>query len=95
MRLIICFGAFALLAGCDASKDELESTKATLTTVTKERDDFKSQLAAAQQQIATDKAELAKAKTAEAATKAPAPANGKSATAPATPAAKSKNPHKS
>jgi hypothetical protein len=65
MKAILCLGVLVMLAGCDGSRVELESTKATLGNVTRERDDFKVQVATLQQQLTTTKAELAKAKAAE------------------------------
>jgi hypothetical protein len=41
------------VVGCDASKAELEKTRATLATVTQERDVLKAQLDAAKAQAAT------------------------------------------
>jgi hypothetical protein len=78
MKWMMCLGVVAMLVGCDASKDELESTKTTLASVTKERDDLKTQVGALQQQLDASKADLAKAKAApqagtSTATKTPAP----------------------
>ena len=61
MKTMLCLGVLAMLVGCDGSRVELESTKATLANVTRERDDFKVQVATLQQQLATSKADLAKA----------------------------------
>ena len=91
MKWIMGMGIVAMLVGCDASKDQLTSTQSQLASVTKERDDLKSQLATTQQQLDATKAELAKAKTTAAAT----PPTAAPATAGKTePAAKSKH-HKS
>jgi len=63
MRLLMCLGLLTMLgAGCDSSKQELESTKSTLADVSKERDDLKTQLANVQKQLDESKVELAKAK---------------------------------
>jgi septal ring factor EnvC (AmiA/AmiB activator) len=67
MRIIMCLSVIALLAGCDTSKDELESTKSTLASVTKDRDDLKTQVGSLQQQLASVKADLEKEKAAAAA----------------------------
>ena len=94
MKWMLCMGVLAMLAGCDASKDELESTKATLSSVTKERDDLKAQVTKLQQQVDTEKAELAKATapatTATATKTTPPPANDAKGIA-----AKAKHGHKS
>ena len=84
MRWMMCLGVVALLVGCDGSKQELDSTKASLTEVTKERDALKGQVAVLQQQLDASKAELAKTKT-------PAtPATSATATAAKTDAAAAK-----
>jgi regulator of replication initiation timing len=85
----------ALLAGCDSSKQELETTKSTLSTMTKERDDLKAENTKLQQQLDATKAELAKATApaAPAATAAKTPAATDAKKAPAA-ADKSKH-HKS
>lgn len=64
MKWLMCMSIVALpmLGGCDQSKQELESTKATLTSVTAERDQLKTQNATLQKQLDDTKAELAKAK---------------------------------
>lgn len=63
MRLLMCLGLLTMLgAGCDSSKQELDSTKSTLADVTKERDDLKTQVANLQKQLDDSKVELAKAK---------------------------------
>jgi septal ring factor EnvC (AmiA/AmiB activator) len=80
-------GVLAMLAGCDSSKPELESTRSTLASVTKERDDLKNQLSTLQHQLDETKAELAKAKT-------PPPPQATAAKTPAAPA-KAKPAHKS
>lgn len=84
--MLMCLGIVALLApGCDNSKQELETTKSTLTTMTKERDDLKAENTKLQQELDATKAQLAKATapaaTAPAATaaKTPAPADAKKA----------------
>jgi septal ring factor EnvC (AmiA/AmiB activator) len=60
----MCLGLVAMLGGgCDQSKQELESTKSSLDSVTKERDDLKTQVATLQKELDTTKAELTKAKT--------------------------------
>jgi hypothetical protein len=96
MKYLCCIGLLGLLAGCDASKAELESTKSTLSSVTKERDDLKTQVGSLQQQLDTARADLAKAKSA---TPAPAATTAAATPAPAktSPAAppKGKNKHKS
>jgi hypothetical protein len=79
MRWISCLGLLAFLAGCDASKAELESTKTTLSSVMQERDNLKSQLTALHTELDATKAELAKAK-------APAPPPPAAAAASKTPA---------
>ncbi len=92
MKWMMCIGVVAMLAGCDASKDELESTKTTLASVSKERDDLKTQVSTLQQQLDATKADLAKAKatpaaSASTATKTPDAKEGT--------AAKAKHAHKS
>lgn len=82
MKWMMCLGVLAMLAGCDSSKPELDQTKATLASVTQERDNLKNQVTTLQQQLDATKAELAKAKAATPppaaeASKTPAPANGK------------------
>lgn len=64
MKWLMCMSIVALpmLGGCDQSKQELESTKATLSSVTAERDQLKTQNATLQKQLDDTKAELAKAK---------------------------------
>jgi multidrug resistance efflux pump len=95
MKWVMGMGIVAMLIGCDASKDELASTKSTLASVTTERDNLKSQLATAQQQLDATKAELAKATAS-----ATPPANGAKTPGAATagktdaaPAAAAKNKH--
>lgn len=95
MKWMMCIGVVAMLVGCDASKEELESTKTTLASVTKERDDLKAQLTTAQQQLATAKADLAKAKPAAPATAAATTKPGDAKSGAAAPAAKTKHGHKS
>lgn len=80
MRWMMCLGVVAMLAGCDASKPELESTKSTLATVSTERDQLRAQVTTLQQQLDAAKAELAKAKTAP---PTPPAADAKHAAAPA------------
>lgn len=93
MRWMMCIGVVAMLAGCDASKEDLESTKSALSTVTSERDQLKIQVTTLQQQLDVSKAELAKAKTASA---PPAPATATDAKhAASTAPAKAKPVHKS
>lgn len=92
MKWMMCIGVVAMLAGCDASKDELDSTKSTLASVTKDRDDLKTQVTTLRQQLDTANAELAKAKAmppTATATKTPAPTDAKAA------AGKNKHAHKS
>ncbi|HWE30759.1 MAG TPA: hypothetical protein VHB97_22280 [Polyangia bacterium] len=60
---MMCLGVVALLGGCDASKNELESTKTTLNSVTSERDNLRTQNADLQKQLDATKAQLAKATT--------------------------------
>ena len=63
MRNIMCLSVIALLAGCDgAPREELDSTKSTLATVTRERDDLQAQVARLQQLLDDAKADLAKEK---------------------------------
>jgi len=65
MRLLMSLGLLAMLGGgCDSAKEELETTRATLTTVTKERDDLRAQVATLQKQVDTAKADAEKAKAA-------------------------------
>ncbi|HEY2743048.1 MAG TPA: hypothetical protein VGL86_00435 [Polyangia bacterium] len=80
MKWVMGMGIVAMLVGCDASKDELASTKSTLASVTAERDTLKSSLATTQQQLDATKAELAKAKATATATP---PAGNAAAAAPA------------
>jgi peptidoglycan hydrolase CwlO-like protein len=94
MKWLMCMSVVALLGGCDSSKQELDSTKTTLNSVTAERDDLKAKNATLQQQLDATKAELAKAKAPPAATAAATPAPTKSATEAKHPADKSKH-HKS
>jgi predicted nucleic acid-binding Zn-ribbon protein len=96
MKWLMCIGVVAMLVGCDASKDELQSTKTTLASVQKERDDLKAQVTTLQQQLDVAKSDLAKAKaaapSATATANKTAPAESKSgANAPA----KTKKAHKS
>jgi hypothetical protein len=79
-----------MLAACDASKDALETTKTTLASVQKERDELKTQVFTLQQQLDAAKSELAKATPAANKT----PADAKAGTA-AAPAEKAKKAHKS
>ncbi|HEX4460723.1 MAG TPA: hypothetical protein VIA18_22245 [Polyangia bacterium] len=87
---MMCIGVVAMLVGCDASKDELESTKTTLATITSERDQLRTEVTTLQKQLDDSKAQLAKA-TAPPAT--PPPADAKHAAT--TPPAKAKSAHKS
>ena len=64
MKWMPCLGLMFLLAGCDESKAELESTKATVATVTKERDDLKTEVDSLKKQLEATKAEVAKAEAA-------------------------------
>jgi chromosome segregation ATPase len=101
MKAILCLGVVAFLASCDNSKQELATTQATLSDVTKERDDLKSKVASLQQELDTTKSDLSKEKAEKtekmpsntmAATKAP---DTKGAAADAKAAAKGKHGHKS
>jgi regulator of replication initiation timing len=94
--MLMCLGVVALLApGCDSSKQELETTKSTLSTMTKERDDLKAENTKLQQQLDATKAELAKA-TAPAAAAATTAAKTPAATdAKKAPAADKSKHHKS
>ncbi len=85
MKWLMCMSVIALpmLGGCDQSKQELESTKSTLSSVTAERDQLKTQNTALQKQLDDTKAELAKAK---------APAATQAAATPATKPADAKKP---
>jgi outer membrane murein-binding lipoprotein Lpp len=93
MKWLMCMSVVALLGGCDSSKQELDSTKTTLNSVTAERDDLKTKNATLQQQLDAAKAELAKANTPPAATAAVTPAPGKTATDAKHPAAADKSKH--
>jgi peptidoglycan hydrolase CwlO-like protein len=93
MKWLMCMSVVALLGGCDSSKQELDSTKTTLNSVTAERDDLKTKNATLQQQLDAAKAELAKAKTPPAATAAATPAPTKTATDAKHPAAADKSKH--
>jgi peptidoglycan hydrolase CwlO-like protein len=95
MKWLMCMGVVALLGGCDSSKQELDSTKTTLNSVTAERDDLKAKNATLQQQLDATKAELAKAKTPPAATAAVTPTPAKGATDAKHPAADKSKHHKS
>ena len=98
MKWLMSLGVVALLGvgGCDQSKQELDSTKAQLSSVSNERDQLAAKNKELQQQLDATKAELAKAKT---------PATPPTAAAAATPAkpadakhpadAKAKKSHKS
>ncbi|HEX3865979.1 MAG TPA: hypothetical protein VHV78_04470 [Gemmatimonadaceae bacterium] len=86
---MMCIGVVAMLVGCDASKDELESTKTTLATITSERDQLRTEVTTLQKQLDDSKAQLAKA-TAPPVTP---PADAKHAAT--TPPAKTKSAHKS
>ena len=100
MKTILCLFAVAFLASCDSSKQELDTTKATLTDVTKERDDLKTKVASLQQELDATKTDLAKEKaekdqmTSAMATKG-ADAKGAGTDAKAAAAAKGKHGHKS
>lgn len=65
MRAMLCLGVLAMFIGCDASKSELDSTKTSLSEVTKQRDDLKAQVATLQQQLVTAQGDLAKEKASE------------------------------
>ncbi len=96
MRAMMCLGVLAMLVGCDASKAELDSTKSTLTDVTKERDDLKAQVATLHQQLITAQGDLAKEKATETAANEKSGKStvaSKSTAAEAAPAAKNKNKH--
>ncbi len=80
MRTIMCLGAVLFLASCDSSKQQLANTQATLTDVTKERDDLKAKVVSLQEELNNAKTQLAEAK------RAPSPAAG--AVASKTPDAK-------
>jgi hypothetical protein len=67
MRAILCLGAMMFLASCDSSKQQLATTQASLTDVTKERDDLKSKVASLQEDLDATKVDLAKAKAVPAA----------------------------
>ena len=99
MRVILCLGAVALLASCDGSKEQLTTTQASLTQVTKERDDLKSKVASLQDQLNATKVELTKAKTPPAASSGALAAKTPDAKATAgetnAKAAKAKHGHKS
>ena len=94
MRAMMCLGAVLFLASCDASKQQLASTQASLADVTKERDELKTKVQSVQEQLDAAKKQLAQAKTTPAAATgavaaktpdakatAPGPAAGKSARA--------------
>lgn len=90
MKRVLSVCAIGLfMVGCDASKAELESTKSTLTSVSRERDELRTRLVAAQAQLDAAKADLAKAKAAP----TPAVAAAPDAKKPAAPAPQKK--HKS
>jgi septal ring factor EnvC (AmiA/AmiB activator) len=94
MKWLMCLGVVAFLGGCDSSKQELESTKATLSSVQSERDQLKTENATLQKQLDDTKAELAKAKAPATATAAAAtPATTKTATDAKKPAAADKSKH--
>ncbi len=98
MKWLMCLSVVALpfLGGCDSSKQELESTKATLTSVQNERDQLKTENATLQKQLDDTKAERAKAKApAPAATTAAATPAGKTATDKKPAAAEKSKHHKS
>ena len=98
MKTMMCLGVLAMLVGCDASKAELDSTKTTLTNVTRERDELKAQVATLQQQLTITQGELAKEKAAETAStdKSGKPAMAsKTATSGTSTASKNKPSHKS
>ena len=100
MKMTVCLFFVAFLASCDSSKQELDTTKATLSDVTKERDDLKSKVASLQQELDTSKTDLAKEKaenqkmTSAMAVKG-ADGKGASTDAKAAAAAKGKHGHKS
>jgi len=48
--VLFALAASVALVGCDASKEELDKTKASLATLTAERDSLKTQLATVQSQ---------------------------------------------
>ena len=98
MKLIMCLGVLAMLAGCDGSKVELETAKTDLANATKERDELKIQVASLQQQLNNVKQDLAKEKAAEAQAPEkgkPAPVAAKSASGDSSATPKSKHAHKS
>lgn len=98
MKAIMSLGILALLVGCDGSKLELESAKTDLASVTRERDDLKTQVASLQGQLANAKADLAKEKTAEgqsADKNNKAPMASKTSSGDSSAAPKSKHAHKS
>ena len=90
MRWMMCIGVVAMMVGCDGSKEELESTKTTLATITSERDQLRSEVTALQKQLDDSKIQLAKATAAPVAP----PADAKHA-ATTTPPTKTKSAHKS
>ena len=90
--ILMCLGVVAFLGGCDSSKQELESTKSTLATVTQQRDDLKAENKKLQDDLTATKAQLAKA-TAPAAAATQAAAAKPAATDAKKPAADKK--HKS
>ena len=98
MKTMMCLGVLAMLVGCDASKAELDSTKATLTNVTRERDDLKAQVATLQQQLTSTQGDLAKAKAAETGStdkSGKAAMASKTTTSGASTASKNRSAHKS
>lgn len=98
MRAIVCLGAMVFLASCDGSKQQLATTQASLTQVTKERDDLRMKVATLQDELNGQKVELAKAKTVEAAPSGAVAAKTETKSSAAQTngkAAKSKHGHKS
>ncbi|HXJ22507.1 MAG TPA: hypothetical protein VMT03_19980 [Polyangia bacterium] len=64
MRTVLLLGTVLCLASCDTSKQELATTQANLTEVTKERDDLKSKVASLQEDLNNTKTQLAQTKNA-------------------------------
>lgn len=99
MRAIMCLGAVLFLASCDDSKQQLANTQATLSGVTRERDDLKAKVVSLQDQLNTAKAELAQVKSvpppATTAVAAKAPEGKSASSTPSTKAPKAKHDHKS
>jgi phage shock protein A len=96
MKAILCLGVMAFLASCDSSKEQLANAQSSLADVTKQRDELKTKVASLQQDLDSTKADLAKAKAAQATptgTMAAKPADNKNGAGDTNVKASSKGKH--